>query len=182
MMSGSEYQKRQEGGATVFEVTPAPQQRFMLIVILGGIGMLFGLAVIGSEHLLGLIMLGGCGYAVYWAWTNDLRPPEHRSPSTFRVTADAIESKGQTWRKADIHRLIVKNGITKSVATAPGVLVEVPTMMAAGAAHRMQVSLTCNGLEVEAGGKGTVLAGGMDETTAFGLLTDVSRVLGFNTT
>jgi len=54
-------------------------------------------------------------------------------------------------------------------------------MMAAGAAHRMQVSLTCNGLEVEAGGKGTVLAGGMDETTAFGLLTDVSRVLGFNT-
>jgi hypothetical protein len=181
MMSGSEYQKRQEGNATVFEVTPAPPKRFMLIVILGGIGALFGLAVIGSEHLLGLIMLGGCGYAVYWAWTNDLRPPEHRSPSTFRVTPDAIESKGQTWRKADIHRLIVKNGITKSIATAPGVLVEVPPMMAAGAAHRMQVSLTCNGLEVEAGGKGTVLAGGMDETTAFGLLTDVSRVLGFNT-
>lgn len=180
-MSISEYHKRQEGSATVFEVTPAPQKKFMLIVVLGGIGILFGLGVFSSEHLLGLLMLGGCGYAVYWAWTKDLRPPEYRSPSTFRVTPDAIESKGQTWRKADIHRLIIKNGITKSVATAPGVFVEVPAMMAAGAAHRMQVSLTANGLEVESGGKAHVLAGGMDETTAFGLLTDVSRVLGFNT-
>jgi hypothetical protein len=177
-MSGSEYQKRQEGTATVFEVTPAPQKRFMLIVILGGIGVLFGLAVFGSERFLGLLMLGGCGYAVYWAWTKDLRPLEHRSPSTFRVTPDTIESKGQSWRKADIHRLIIKNGITKNIATAPGVLVEVPPMAAAGAAHRMQVSLTANGLEVEAGGKAHMVAGGMDETTAFGLLTDVSRVLG----
>lgn len=180
-MNGSEYKKRQEGSATVFEVTPAPQKRFMLIVVLGGIGCLFGLGVLGSEHLLGLLMLGGCGYAVYWAWTHDLRPPEHRAPSTFRVTPDSIESKGQTWKKADIHRLIIRNGITKGIATAPGVFVEVAPMTAAGAAHRMQVSLTANGLEVEAGGRGHVLAGGMDETTAFGLLTDVSRVLGLQT-
>lgn len=178
-MSGSEYKKRQEGNATVFDVTPAPQKRFMLIVILGGIGVLFGLATISSEHVLGVLMLGGCGYAVYWAWTHDLRPPEYRNPSSFRVTADTIESRGQTWRKADIHRLIIKNGITKNIAMAPGVAVEVPTMMAAGAAHRMAVSLTANALEVEAGGRAQVLAGGMDETTAFGLLTDVSRVLGF---
>ncbi len=179
-MSGAEYHKRQEGGSTVFDVTPAPPKKFWLIVVLGGIGVLFGLSTISSEHLLGLIMLGGCGYAVFWAWTHDLRPAEHRSPSTFRVTPDAIESKGQTWKKADIHRLIVKNGITNNVRALPGVMVEVPTMTAAGAAHRMQVSLTANALEVEAGGKATVLAGGMDETTAFGLLTDVSRVLGLN--
>jgi hypothetical protein len=180
-MGEARYQKRQEGGATIFEVTPAPMKKFMLIVILAGIGVLFGLAVISSEHFLGLLMVGGCGYAVYWAWTHDLRPPEHRVASTFRVTPGTIEANGQTWNKADIHRLIIKNGITKNVATAPGVMVEVPTMAAAGAAHRMQVSLTANGLEVEAGGRGTVLAGGMDETTAFGLLTDVSRVLGFTT-
>jgi hypothetical protein len=179
-MSGPEYKKHQEGSATVFDVTPAPQKKFMLIVILGGIGVLFGLSVFSSEHLLGIIMLGGCGYAVYWAWTHDLRPQEHRGSSTFRVTPDAIESHGQTWKKADIHRLIIKNGITKNVAVAPGVAVEVSNMAAAGAAHRMQVSLTANGLEVESGGRAHVLAGGMDETTAFGLLTDVSRVLGFS--
>jgi hypothetical protein len=39
---------------------------------------------------------------------------------------------------------------------------------------------TAHGLEVETGGRGYVLAGGMDKTTAFGLLSDVSRVLGFN--
>lgn len=42
-------------------------------------------------------------------------------------------------------------------------------------------SRSANGLEVEAGGRAHVLAGGMDETTAFGLLTDVSRVLQFKT-
>jgi hypothetical protein len=180
-MSGPEYQKRQEGNATVFDVTPAPQKKFMLIVILGGIGVLFGLGIISSEHLLGVLMIGGCGYAVYWAWTHDLRPADYRNPSTFRVTPDGIEYQGQSWKKADIHRLIIKNGITNSIATAPGVMVQVPTMQAAGAAHRMQISLTANGLAVEAAGKSTVLAGGLDETTAFGLLTDVSRVLGFTT-
>jgi hypothetical protein len=51
-----------------------------------------------------------------------------------------------------------------------------------GGAHRMQVSLTANALEVETGGRGYVLAGGMDETTAFGLMSDVSRVIGFRAT
>ena len=51
---------------------------------------------------------------------------------------------------------------------------------AVGMAFRAQVSRTAHGLEVETGGRGYVLAGGMDKTTAFGLLSDVSRVLGLN--
>ena len=43
-------------------------------------------------------------------------------------------------------------------------------------AHRMdQVS---HGLTVEAGGKANLLAGGMDETTAFGLYKEVTGILG----
>jgi hypothetical protein len=178
-METSEYRKRQDGAATVFEVTAAPQKRFTFIVILGAAMCLLGLAFFSSAHLMGLIAMGGGGYAAYWAWTHDLRPPAHRVPSTFRVTADHIESNGQTFKKDDIHRLIIKNGITNNVATAPGLLIQVPTATAVGAAHRMQVSLTANGLEVETGGRGYVLAGGMDETTAFGLLSDVSRAIGF---
>jgi hypothetical protein len=179
-MSASEYKKHQEGGATVFHVTPAPHRKFWFAIIGGGLMLLFGLTTFGSEHLLGLIMLGGGGAALWWGWTHDLRPASHRTPSTFRVTPDSIESGGQTFKKSEIHRLIVKNGITHNVVGIPGVLVPVSTPTAIGAAHRMEVSLTSNGLEVESGGRGHVLAGGMDETTAFGLLTDVSRVLGLN--
>ncbi len=181
-MSTSEYKKSVEGGAIVFHVTPAPQRKFWFVIIGGGVMLLFGLATYGSEHLLGFLMLGGGGAALWWGWTHDLRPAAHRNPSTFRVTPDSIESGGRIFKKADIHRLIVKNGITQNVVGIPGVLVPVSTPTAMGAAHRAQVSLTSNGLEVESGGRGHVLAGGMDETTAFGLLTDVSRALGLNVT
>lgn len=180
-MSVSEYRKRQDGTATVFDVTPAPQKKFWFILILGGLLLIMALSSIGSMPIFALIMAGLAAWAIWFAWFRDLRPPAHRVPSTFRVTADAIESNGQIFKGPDIHRLIVKNGITNDVAGIPGVMIQVPTATAAGGAHRMQVALTANALELETGGRGYVLAGGMDETTAFGLLSDVSRIMGLST-
>lgn len=177
-MSASEYQKRQEGNAVVFSVVPAPQKRFMFIVIMGGLMVLLGLSFFSSEHLLGLIGIAGGGAAVWWGWTHDLRPVEYRTPSTFRVTGESIQSNGKTFGKADIHRLIIKNGLTDEEVGVPNLLIETPRAQAMGMAHRAEVSRTAHGLAVETGGRGFVLAGGMDKTTAFGLLTDVSRVLG----
>ena len=177
-MSASEYQKRQEGNAVVFSVVPAPQKRFMFIVIMGGLMVLLGLSFFSSEHLLGFIGIAGGGAAVWWGWTHDLRPVEYRTPSTFRVTGESIQSNGKTFGKADIHRLIIKNGLTDEEVGVPNLLIETPRAQAMGMAHRAEVSRTAHGLAVETGGRGYVLAGGMDKTTAFGLLTDVSRVLG----
>jgi hypothetical protein len=42
-----------------------------------------------------------------------------------------------------------------------------------------QAPMVANTLNVEMGGRSTVVAGGMDSTTAYGLMTDVSKVLGF---
>jgi hypothetical protein len=179
-MSGSEYRKRQDGGTTVFEVIPAPQKKFMYVVLGGGLLVLMGLSFFSSAHLLSLLGIAGGGVAIWWGWTHDLRPVSHRSVSTFSVTADAIQSNGQTFGKNDIHRLIVKNGLTDEEVGIPGVLIEVPRAQAMGAAFRAEVSRSAHGLEVESGGRGYVLAGGMDKTTAFGLLTDVSRALGFS--
>jgi hypothetical protein len=181
-MNASEYHKRQEGPATIFEVTPAPHKKFMFIVIMGGVLLLIALASFTSMPIFSLIMMGFAGWAIWFGWVRDLRPAAHRNRSTFKVTGETIESNGQSFRKDDIHRLIIKNGITNDVKGIPGVLIPVSASTAMGAAHRMQVALTANGLEVEAGGRGHVLAGGMDETTAFGLLSDVSRALGFRTT
>jgi hypothetical protein len=177
-MNASEYQKRQEGNAVVFSVVPAPQKRFMFIVIMGGLMALLGLSFFSSAHMLGFICIAGGGAAVWWGWTHDLRPTEYRTPSTFRVSGDSIQSNGKTFVKADIHRLIIKNGLTDEEVGIPNLLIETPRAQAMGMAHRAEVSRTAHGLAVEMGGRGYVLAGGLDKTTAYGLLTDVSRALG----
>lgn len=46
-------------------------------------------------------------------------------------------------------------------------------------AHDMKLGELCYGLTVESAGKAHLLAGGMDRTTAFGLLSDASKILGF---
>ena len=43
--------------------------------------------------------------------------------------------------------------------------------------HRFWVAQVCHGLTVEAGGKAHLRAGGMDETTAFGLFKEVTGIL-----
>ena len=171
---GSEYRKRQDGNATVFEVTPAEAPKFWFLVIFGGVIALGGLLAMPGG--LAFVLMGG--FALWYGWTRDLRPKPSRQPATFRVTPDAIESGGQTFRKADIHRLLLKNSITDQ--ELPMEVYAQNASQQAGMAFRAKASMTANTLNVEGGGRSTVLAGGMDSTTAYGLLTDVSKVLGFN--
>ena len=181
IMAGSEYRKRQEGDGCVFEVTPAQAPKFLILAFGGAILILF--ALIGGLGLVSWIIFIPIGALGIWAgYFRDARPAAYRSPSSFRVNPAAIEANGRTFPKGDIHRLIIKNGVSNEVLGSPNLLIPVSTSTAMGMAHRAQVSTVANALEVETGGKGYVLAGGMDQTTAFGLLHDVSKVLGFSTT
>ncbi len=173
----SEYSKRQDGAATVFDVTPASAPKFMYLVIFGGFIGLLGLGMIASGF--GIFMLAMAGFAIWYGWFRDQRPKDHKAPSTFRVTPDRIEANGRSFEKGDIHRLILKNGITDKELPVQQWTTNRNEM--AGMAHRANLSMVCNSLNVETGGKSYVLAGGMDETTAYGLLTDVSKTLGFST-
>jgi hypothetical protein len=94
------------------------------------------------------------------------------------VGPDFIEGGGRRFAKSDIHRLQLRNGITDQ--ELPGVQVYTNnTNVAAGMAQRAKLSRVANSLTVESAGKATMLAGGMDETTAYGLLHDVCKVLDF---
>ena len=170
----SEYSKRQDGDATVFDVTPASAPKFMYLVIFGAFIGLLGLGMIASG---GIFMLAMAGLAIWYGWFRDQRPKDHKTPSTFRVTSDQIEAGGRTFKKDEIHRLILKNGITDKELPVQQWTTNRNEM--AGMAHRANVSMVSNSLNVETGGKSMLLAGGMDETTAYGLLTDVSKVLGW---
>ena len=178
MARTSEYQKRQDGNSTVFEVTPAEAPKFLWMVIMGGFACLLGVFTFPC----GLAFLALGGAAIWFGRSYDPRPKAHKQNSSFRVTGEIIEANGQTFKKDDIHRLIIKNGMSNEVLTGPTVLVPVSGSMAQGMMQRAKVSALANGLELETGGKAYLLAGGMDATTAFGLLTDVSKVIGFKTT
>jgi hypothetical protein len=168
---GSEYSKRSEGGATVFTVTPASSPKFTFLLILGGGIMLLGLL----SMPVGIVFLAMGGFAFWYGWTRDLRPKDHRAVSTFKVTPNAVEKDGRSFGKEEIHRLILRNGVTDQEL---GVQVMTTNAnVAAGMAHRANVARFANLLNVESGGKSHMLAGGMDETTAYGLLHDVSKVL-----
>ncbi len=171
----SEYTKRQDGATTVFDVTPASAPKFMYLVIFGGFIGLLGIGMIASG---GIFMVLMAGFAIWYGWFRDQRPKDHKVSKSFRVTSDRIEANGSTFAKDDIHRLILKNGITDKELPVQQWTTNRNEM--AGMAHRANASMVSNSLNVETGGKSTLLAGGMDETTAYGLLTDVSKVLGFS--
>jgi hypothetical protein len=174
---GSEYEKRQDGSATVFNVTPATPPKFLLICVFGAFFALMGLGgLTGGSPGAGILGLAVGGWLIWYGLKRDIRPKEHRVVSTFRVAPDSVESNGRVIKKEDIHRLLLRNGITDQE------LMETYTTSAsaaAGMAYRAQVARLANGLTLEAGGRSTFLAGGMDETTAYGLLHEVSRILGF---
>lgn len=176
-MSVAEYQKRQEGNQWVFDVTPASPPRSKYFIILGGVAIVFGL-VAGPIGWIILLPAGALG--LWIGYFRDGRPAGHRNPSHFTVNETAVQANGQTFQKDDIHRLIIKNGISQDVI--PNIMFQVNTSTAMGAIHRVNTSKVANALELETGGKAYILAGGMDQTTAFGLFHDVSKVLGLAAT
>jgi len=173
----AEYTKQQQGNDTIFRVLPAAVPRFTtaigfgIFVIVISFGMMSGSSGAG---VLGLLMGAFC---LWYGLTRDLRPKAHRGERTFRVSPQAIEVDGQTYRVADIHRVILRNAITDQELGVE--MSNVSSAAAAGMAYRAKVGLVANALTFESGGKATFLAGGMDETTAYGLQHDVCAVIGF---
>jgi hypothetical protein len=128
----------------------------------------------------GIFLLAIGGFAIWYGLKRDIRPKGYKEPATFRVTSNTIEAGGRTFKTEDIHRLLIRNGITDQEIPFDGIR-EVSAAQASGMAYRARVGQIANGLTLETGGKSTLLAGGMDGTTAYGLLTDVSKAIGFKT-
>ena len=123
-VTGSEYKKQQDATGYVFSVTPAKAPKFLLMTIGGAVLALLGL-VLGPLGWLFFLPVGIFG--IWIGYFRDGRPPAHRDLSSFRVSPTAIEANGRTFPKEDIHRLIIKNGVTNDVVGAPNVVIPVNT-------------------------------------------------------
>ena len=112
---------------------------------------------------------------VRWGLKRDPRPINHRLPSSFLVYPNGIEINGTKMNKNDIHRIIIRNAHDNSVR-----VLGPPSMsQSAGVAMSEMIQQISYELNIEAGGRAHQLAGGLDEVTANGLLTDVSYILDF---
>jgi hypothetical protein len=176
MKTAAEYSKRQDGGTTVFDVTPATPPKFGAAIGAGAVAVLLGLGMLTSGGML-ILPLGG--FAIWYGMKRDIRPKGYKEPATFRATSNSIDAGGRSFKTEDIHRLLIRNGLTDQEIPLTGVTMEVSAAAGAGMAYRAKVSTIAYGLTLESGGKSTLLAGGLDTTTAYGLLTDVSKVIGF---
>lgn len=190
----SSYRQEPLGADRVrFIVTPAaaPRSKGAANVI----AVIFALVVIGTTpaHTNPILVVMRLAIGVVGAWyvrkwvnkwfagkVDKLRAPG----GTFVVSPGAIETAGATITREQLHRLIVRNGVPEmqggAVAVDTGTIF---TAMAAGAANdravnRTRAMLVSYMLCAESGGRSHTLAGGMNEVTAHGLLTDVSRILG----
>ncbi len=183
-MSDSEYQKRQDGDKMVFEVTPSTAPKNTGAFALGVLPiLLLGLFAWGMHSTsLTIVVAVLVSLFVYFGFFHDGRPRAHKSHSPFRVSSTAIETNGRSFNKDDIHRLIIANGMTKQQLALDHVAgAGNPAMMDSVAVRRgyaQRLSTVANSLDLETGGKAYMLAGGMNETTAYGLMTDVGRVIG----
>jgi len=207
-MKTASYTKTPQGDGFLFNVTPAPRAlggcsgiivAIPIILFKGGGGLKSKLILIPIFIIATFLFLnyGGIDALEYlWilpvialilyipsylkAYKNlDLRKPNHKAPSSFTVSPEYIEVLGQKFNKADIHRIIIRNAYDKE----PKVILTggtVPTGVGLGHDIRNALEQISYSLDIEAGGRATQLAGGMDEVTVHGLMTDVSRILGFS--
>lgn len=173
----AEYRKRQEGNTTVFDVTAAKVPKFTTMIGMGIFCIVLGLGFMGSDPGLTFVAFLMGGFSLWYGLKRDLRPKGYRENASFRVTPETIEVGGRRFAKDDIHRLLIRNGISDQEIYSGAEYIN--ASQAAGLAYRARVGTVANALTVESGGKSTILAGGRDGTTAFGLLSDVSKVIGF---
>jgi len=70
-MGAPGYRKRRNRKRRAFDAVPASQKKFMFVILGGGLLLMMGLASVSSEHLFGLLCLGGGAAAVWWGSAHD---------------------------------------------------------------------------------------------------------------
>jgi hypothetical protein len=177
------YTKNNQGQTTVFHTEPerAPVPYGMLWLAVAP-AFIFSF-VSWIAVVITFIIFG----ALAWFWTVYPGARRYRKPSNFSVTADGLSVDGKQIQKRDIHRVIIRNHILSDDNSQDAVYLQSGAMgaLTTSAMAKKRKSIRKLGavsyrLDVEAGGVSHPLAGGLNETTAFAVLSDVSDILGLS--
>jgi hypothetical protein len=105
---------------------------------------------------------------------------KYRVSAKFSVHPEGVTVAGRLIPRRDIHRVIIRNHILSEYDSSDTVYVAGAAAAAAMsyAKYQRRLAAISYRVDLEASGVARTLAGGLDETTAFALLSDVSRLLG----
>lgn len=197
------YNKAATNDGTKFDISPARVPFPVGAAFFFGIPSILGVlaCIAAGDPSFGVIPIVLGVAAIWFIWRGG-PASKFREPTTFLVSQDGIAINGRKLPANDIHRLILRNHVDGSqivgpsfqgpvvaydVSSATGAVAASSLAIAAGVAatgevlaqrRRMKIQRIAYRLDAELGGKAVTLACGMDETTAFGLMTDVANILG----
>lgn len=173
------YIKAEQGQETVFETEPekVPSQFWRVFAVFSPV-LLLSLLIGWWLELAFLFVI----WVVAWMIRNSKNSQAYRSAAKFSVRPEGITLNGQFLKTPDIHRVLIRNhlmGDQEIIVIANG------GNMAAGAragglAIRNQIATISYRVDVEAGGVAHTLAGGLSETVAYAIQSDVARIIGFS--
>lgn len=171
----AQYTKQDEGSAARFEVIPASAPISLPLVLMA---LVFAVATVGSR-LAGSAILG----LIFVAFLAVLLLADNRGGSAakvrrFRVGTDGIDTGEWQVRREDIHHLAIRNKFAGEVEVVYDADRGISTGRALGLGLRKKLADVAYRVEVESGGKAHVLAAGLDEVTARGLVAEVGRKMG----
>lgn len=168
------YQRYQEGDWLRIEVCPAaaPLNWFAAIG-----SLMFGAFTVGSTTPF-LWVMGYLFAAILGAvLLLDPRGKGAGHRTDFRVGVAGIELKGKLLGKADIHSIRIKNPYGGEIEIHYDASQGLSMGTLVGMAHRRKVSETAFQIQVEVAGKAHLLAAGLDEVTARGIVADIGQAM-----
>lgn len=173
------YDTQQVGDAmeisTTPEKVPAP---WLLVAIPGTLLVLLALSMGFWSGLIAAAFVYGAMYLLM----HSKQATQYRTPARFRVSKAGIEVGGTTIPKDAIHRIIVRNHVTKAAESVIIVANPNPNSGQQNVVAGMNWALSKLGpisyrVDAEARGVPTTLAGGLTEPTASAIMTDVNKCL-----
>lgn len=188
----SRYEISTGGDQTRFNVYPAkaPFPLFYLIVVLIPASVCVWLGAAAPAPFLSLI--GLALLLIPLALWKAPRASKYRKEEQFVITPTKVISGNIEIPRDRVHRIILRNHIfdTETGSDAPGIVVGgvggalVAGSASLGAAQRARRTRILGErswrLDLEAGGTAYTLAGGLNETTAYALMHEVSKKLGLS--
>lgn len=181
---------REEGGATVFTVTPGGARRPTSMITIGatfiGAGLLF-------REPLGALLFWTCiilGAIIILSVGGDLRPKSHRRKSLIRVSDAGFDVNGKTFARSAVKRLIVRNPLQSNkparivVFSGPDAASINAQMAAHEGFEREWADLVDGTYEIvlDADHKDTLIAGNLSAQSADRLLRSLCYVSGMDYT
>lgn len=168
----SEYKKTKTADGVRFEVIPA---KGPLPIGLGIAALFLFFIGLGVHIVFSLFLVASVGYVMF---KNYRQSHLYRTPASFTVSKDGVRHDNGFISVEDIHRAIIRNHVNNADVD----LVAYNNMHAVSVnneAKRLnKLAPISYRLDIESGGKATTLAGGLNETTAYGLMTDVGNIVG----